>query len=581
MIRIPSVTRLAFAAILSVYLVYPARASKDPTTLDYAMASDIDTLDPHWAYDALSLFVVDQVYETLIAFAGTSLDSFDPRIATVVPTTGNGFLSKDGLTYAFPLRIGAKFHDGTALKAEDVKYSLMRFLLLDREGGASNLLLSPLLGVRSTRDLPSDQIFDLADKAVSIEGGALVLRMQRPFAPLLGVLANFGHIVSKDFVVANGGWNGRKDTWFKHRDPAKEASTLYTRENGTGPFRLENWDHLEKTATLVRSNEYWRRPAALARVNLMAVEDSRERRRRMEKGEVDAAYVERRYLDQFDNMPGVSITDGLPALETQNTVLFNFNVDPKDNAWLGSGRLGDGVPPDFFADADVRKGFAMIFDYDGFIRDAYRSKAVQARGPIPAVLFAHNPRQRPWPYSPAQAEAAFKRARNGEVWAKGFALSMAYTEGRNDRRTTCRLIKQGAEKLNALFHVDCRALPESRLLDEFRARRLPCFVYRWVLDYPDPHNAVEPFLHSRGFFAGPLGYSNPRADAMIDQAAAEIDPAKRKALYFELQAMAIYDAPAIFTVDSYNLVVRSAKVQGWLYHPIQPYGKLYEVTKLP
>ena len=24
-----------------------------------------------------------------------------------------------------------------------------------------------------------------------------------------------------------------------------------------------------------------------------------------------------------------------------------------------------------------------------------------------------------------------------------------------------------------------------------------------------------------------------------------------------------------------------AKVQGWLYHPIQPYGILYEVTKLP
>ncbi len=573
--------KLLIITVAATLIAAPVRASRDPATLDYAMASDIDTLDPHWAYDALSLFVVDQVYETLIAFAGTSLDSFDPRLATVVPTLGNGFLSKDGLTYAFPLRSGAKFHDGTTLKPEDVKYSLMRFLLLDREGGASNLLLWPLLGVRSTQDLPSDRIFDLADKAVSIEGGALVLRMQRPFAPLLGVLANFGHIVSKDFVVANGGWNGRKDTWFKHRNPAKEAATLYTRENGTGPFRLETWDHLGKTATLTRFNEYWRRPAALARVNLMAIEDSRERRRRLEKGEVDAAYVERRYLDEFDNLPGVTITDGLPALETQNTVLFNFNTDPKDNAWVGSGRLGDGVPPDFFADADVRKGFAMIFDYDTFIRDAYRSKAVQARGPIPAVLFAHNPRQRPWPHSPVQAEAAFKRARNGEVWAKGFALSVAYTEGRNDRRNACRLLKLGAEKLNPLFHVDCRALPESRLLDEFRARRLPCFVYRWILDYPDPHNAVEPFLHSRGYFAGPLGYSNPRADAMIEQASAEIDPAKRKALYFELQALAIYDAPAIFTVDSYNLVVRSAKVQGWLYHPIQPYGKLYEVTKLP
>ena len=39
----------------------------------------------------------------------------------------------------------------------------------------------------------------------------------------------------------------------------------------------------------------------------------------------------------------------------------------------------------------------------------------------------------------------------------------------------------------------------------------------------------------------------PRADALIEQASAETDRAKRKALYYELQALAIYDAPAIFT----------------------------------
>ena len=572
--------KLIAATLAVVLLAAPARASHDTSTLDYALASEVDTLDPHWAYDALSLFVGDQIYETLIDFEGASLDSFQPRLATVVPTTANGFLSKDGLTYAFPLRGGAKFHDGTMMAPEDVKYSLLRFLLLDREGGPSALLLLPLLGVRSTRDLPSDRIFDLADKAVSIEGGALVLRMKTPFAPLLGILANFGHIVSKDYVAANGGWDGRKETWFKHRDPAKEASALYAKANGTGPFRLEAWDRVSKTVTLLRFEDYWRHPAALSRVNLMAIEDSRERRRLLAKGEVDAAYVERRYLEQFENLPGVSVTDGLPALETQNTVLFNLKMEPKDNAWLGSGRLGDGVPPDFFDDVEIRKAFAMIFDYDAFVREAYRSKAVQARGPIPPALFGHNPRQRPWPYSPYQAEAAFKRARNGEVWDKGFSLSVAYTEGRSDRRIACRLLKEGAEKLNAKFHIDCRPLPESRLLDEFRAHRLPCFVYRWILDYPASHNAVEPFLHSRGYFAAALGYNNPRADALIEQAAAETDRAKRKALYYELQALAIYDAPAIFTADSSNLVVRSAKLQGWLYHPIQPYGKLFEVTKL-
>ena len=65
--------RLALAALLTLTFGAPAaRASNDPTTLDYATASDIDTLDPHWGYDAVSLFVVDQVYETLIDFKGDS-----------------------------------------------------------------------------------------------------------------------------------------------------------------------------------------------------------------------------------------------------------------------------------------------------------------------------------------------------------------------------------------------------------------------------------------------------------------------------------------------------------------------------
>ncbi|MEK7233411.1 MAG: ABC transporter substrate-binding protein [Elusimicrobiota bacterium] len=574
-------SRLTLVALLVLASGANARASNDPTVLGYALAADVDTLDPHWAYDATSLFIVDQVYETLIDFAGESLDAFEPRIATVVPSLTNGFLSKDGLTYAFPLRSGVTFHDGTPMTTADVKYSLMRFLLLDREGGPSNLLLKGLLGVHRTGDLPPDRIFDLADKAVSIEGGALVLRLNKPFAPLLSILTNFAHIVPKDTITADGGWDGRKETWVRHRNPAKESATLYARMNGTGPFQFESWDRAAKTMTLVRNDHYWRKPAALAKVNLMIIADSHERQRRLAQGEIDVAFVERRYLDQFEGLPGVVVNDGLPALETQNAVLLNFKIEPKDNVWLGSGKLGDGVPPDFFADAEVRKGFAFAFDYDAFIKEGYRSKAVQAHGPIPAVLFGYNPKQKPWPYSPYQAEGAFKRAQNGAVWSQGFALSLAYTEGNAERRIACRLLKEGIEKLNAKFHVDCRALPDSRLLNEFRARRLPAFVYRWILDYPDPHNAVEPFLHSRGYFASTLGYANARADAMIEQAASEADPAKRKALYYELQALAIYDAPAIFTVDSHNIFVRSAKVQGWLYHPIQPYGTLYEVTKTP
>ncbi len=563
------------------FLPAPAHAAEDPSVLRYALAADIDSLDPHWAYDAASLFVTDQVYETLIDFAGAATDAYEPRLASVVPTRENGFISADGLTYAFPLRRGVKFHDGKDLTPDDVRYSILRFMLLDREGGPSSLLLEPLLGLRSTKDLPPQAVWELADKAVRIEGGALVLRLQRPFAPLMSLLANFAPIVSRATVGAAGGWNGGGDSWPAVRDPAKEASSLYARANGTGPFKLLKWDRAQGVA-LERNDAYWRSPAKLTHVVISVTPDGRIRRRMLEKGEVDIAPVERRYLPQFAGAPGITIQDGLPLFEENAVFLLNQKVDPKDNPWLGSGKLdGRGIPPDFLADVDVRRGLNLAFDYDRFIAEGYQGQAQRAIGPVPVGVWARHDRM-PQPFASTEtAKAAFMRAAGGAVWVKGFRLPIAFTESRGDWRLACRVLKDRVESISPLFSIDCRPVPQSQMLDEFRAKRLPAFIYRWVLDYPDPHNAVEPFLHSRGYFAANLSYSNPRVDALVDRAAAEQDLTKRKAQYYELQLMSSVDVPAIFTADAWHAVVRRSKVLGFVYNPITPYGSLYEVSKLP
>lgn len=576
------------AWILAALLLAPGPAmsqSDDPHTLTYVMASDIDTLDPAWAYDTASLFVISQVYETLISYEGAALDRFEPRIASVVPERANGFISKDGLTYAFPLRGGVKFHDGTTMTPEDVKYSLMRFLLTDREGGPSALLLEPLLGrdsVLGPDGKPDPAVFDAADRAVALEAGALVLRLKKPFAPLIPVLAGFAPIVSRAFTVAHGGWDGSKATWVSHSNPAKDRAALYERACGTGPFKLESWDRAAKRLILSRNDSYWRKPADLALVRLQTVSRARDRRAIVLRAEADVVQVETRDLPEFKGVPGIVIDDKTPVMEVPDVIFFNLAVRPEDNPWLGSGKLdGAGVPPDFFADSELRKAFALAFDADAYIRDAYHGRAERARGPIPRGLPGYLSSQQPWAYSLERSAAAFKRARNGEVWAKGFTLPFAYSEGQGERRIACRVLKEGVAKVDARFKVECRPLPQSKLLDEFRARRLPIFIDRWVLDYPDPHNAVQPFLHSKGYFARRLGYSDPRAARLIDEASVESSPAKRKALYSEIQAFAIEDAPQIYTVNAANAMIRRAQVRGWVSNPIFPYGSLYEVNKTP
>ena len=574
---------LALAVLAAALLTGPARAFDDPGVLTYAISTDVDSLDPDWAYDATSLFVVQQMYESLVDFDGPALDRFAPRLASVVPTRDNGFLSKDGLTYAFPIRGGVKFHDGAKMTADDVKYSLMRFMLTDRDGGQSSLLLEPLTGRRTVvgpDGKPDPVVFDLADQAVSVEGGAVVLRLQRPFAPLLSVLANCAQVVSKSYAAAHGGWNGRRETWAVLRDQPKEKTAYYASADGTGPFKLDRWDRELKTLTLLRNDGYWRSPASLAAARLLTVEEPKARRQMLESGEADVAQVDPRALPYFQAVPGAAVDTGLPLLEVNDVIFFNERIEPRDNQWIGSGRLdGQGITPDFFADALVRKAFAFAFDVDAYIRDGFHGAAKRAHGPIPQGLPGYAERQQGLPYSLEDSARAFQDAHGGDIWANGFLLPMAYPEGNTERHLACRVLQEGLAKVNPKFRVDCRGLEQSKLLDELRARRLSAFVYRWILDYPDSNNAVEPFLGSKGFFGAALGYSNPRADAMIASAAAETDPAKRTALYEELQALAIYDVPEIFTVATSGAIARRVKVLNWSHHPMQPYGSLYQVVK--
>src|SRR3989337_3368107 len=129
------------------------QAVKNPDTLTIVRFGDPESLDPAYEYGAASgEIVVWGLYESLIFFNGGSTGTFVPMLATEVPSVANGGISRDGKTYTFKIRPNVKFHDGTTMTAEDVKYSLLRFMFMDRDGGPSWILLSTILGVETTRD---------------------------------------------------------------------------------------------------------------------------------------------------------------------------------------------------------------------------------------------------------------------------------------------------------------------------------------------------------------------------------------------------------------------------------------------
>jgi peptide/nickel transport system substrate-binding protein len=560
------------------------QAVKNPDTFVLVRFGDPESLDPAYAYDtASSEIILWHVYETLIFFNGGSTGTFVPMLATEVPSVANGGISRDGKTYTFKVRPNVKFHDGTTMTAEDVKYSLLRFMFMDRDGGPSWILLAPILGVNETRDdkgALNTALFAQANNAIKASGNTLTITLKEPYAAFLPIMAQWSMTVNKKWAISRGDWNGTAAGLAALNNPAKPEDTkLFAQGNGTGPFKLVQWDRQGRQAILERNTTYWRAQAKLGRVIYRVVEDFGPRRLMIQQGDADWVSVNRVEQSQVMGVPGVRVVDNLPQLVVTG-IYMNTKIDVTGgNPDVGSGRLdGNGVPPDFFTDVNVRRGVAYAFDYSTAIRDCNRGAAAVNKGPIPQGMFGYNQNQ-PWfTTDRTRAEAAFREARGGQVWNSGFKFTVAFNSGNTTRQCMAQVLKTNLEALNTKFKVDVRGVTWAQYLSLYRQAKLPMWIIGWAADYPDPDNFVTPFMHSTGTYGKAQGYNNPQVDKLIQDARNETDTAKRRAIYFELMKIAFEDPITLYLQPTAFNVMRTW-VRGWYNNPsfFGPY--LYPVSK--
>src|SRR5688572_11798394 len=120
------IVTIAWFALLAVILgagLVPVPAAAQPAgTLVVGLVAEPVNLDPAQVTDLNSNRVGRRIVETLVAFPDESTQ--------VVPGLAESWtISKDGHQYTFKLRKGIKFHDGTPLNAEAVKFSIERQIL--------------------------------------------------------------------------------------------------------------------------------------------------------------------------------------------------------------------------------------------------------------------------------------------------------------------------------------------------------------------------------------------------------------------------------------------------------------------
>ena len=121
---------LAATALSGIPGIARAQAPSRARTIRAVMQGDLRSLDPIWTTANITAYHGAMIYDTLFALDG------DQR--TQPQMVAKFGVSDDKLTHTFELRDGLKFHDGSAVTADDVVASIRRWAA--RDGGGQHMM---------------------------------------------------------------------------------------------------------------------------------------------------------------------------------------------------------------------------------------------------------------------------------------------------------------------------------------------------------------------------------------------------------------------------------------------------------
>jgi peptide/nickel transport system substrate-binding protein len=543
---------------------------KNPDMFIIADAFDIASLDPAYAYDSYSAGQIQNIYETLIKFDSNSTSEFIPSLAT------EWTISEDGKTYRFKIREGVSFHNGNPLTPQDVEYSFERGMVQDYVLGPQWMFFEPLFGLGNYTSRTDNGLIPLEEieSKVEVDGQWVQFNLATPYEPFLQILASsWGSIVDMDWCIQNGDWNGTEESYEALNNPPPGGSPINSIACGTGPFMLESWEPGIQIR-LVRNDDYWGAPASFERVITQIVDEWGTRRLMLQSGDVDCAVVPSGAIQEVKEMPGILVYEDVPMLFNQ-AFFFQFDIDPT-STFIGSGQLdGNGIPANFFSDIDVRKGFAYAFDWDTYIDDALAGYGEQISSPIVKGIPYY---QSDWPsyeLDLAKAGEHLKAAWDGLLWENGFEMTLVYASGDMPGKIACEILQNNLFEINPLFKINIQLMGWPTMLNEMMLGHLPMYVNGWTADYPDPHNFVFPYMHSKGTFAQAQRYSNEAADDLIEEAISSSNHSERQILYDQIAELYYEEVPSIMIVQSLGVYFLRDWIQGFVYNPIRSVYAMY------
>jgi peptide/nickel transport system substrate-binding protein len=311
---------LAATALTAAPVIVRAQTPSRAKTIRAVMQGDLRSLDPIWTTANITAYHGAMIYDTLFA-----LDANQRPQPQMVGKFG---VSDDKLTHTFELRDGLKFHDGSAVTADDVVASIRRWAA--RDGGGQHMM--PRVKDISKKD---DKTFIIALKEPY---GLVTELMAKTATPLLYIM--------------------------RKKEAETDPNQQITEFVGSGPFSYNRDETRQGTRYVYdRNPNYVPRsepPSGLAGAKVVKVDrviyenmpDSQTALQALKAAEID--FFEIPPLDLLDTLE----SDPDIKVEVLNK-LGNYGIM----------RLNHLYPP--FDNVDARKALLYLIDQEEFMKASF------------------------------------------------------------------------------------------------------------------------------------------------------------------------------------------------------------------
>ena len=460
----------------------------------------INTLDPGKATLIPEFYVIWALYNGLMKLDANS----DP-----VPDLAES-LKSDGNVLEFKLRKGVKFHDGSEMTADDVKFTLER-LLDDKFASPNKSKVSGLSAI----EVPDASTVRLVTKEA--------------FAPLLTFLSNARtgtQVLSRKATSAAGDDFGKKPI-------------------GTGAYALKDWVPGERVSLSAFAGYIGGAPK-IGFIDMPLIAEESSGVTALLGGQIDITSTA-----PFADIPNLEKNASITVLKQAGLncrfVSLNHRKAP-------------------FDDPAFRRACSMAFDRNAMVRAVLFGEGVTAHGLIPpSIGYAYGGNNRPLcTYDPAKAKAELAKSKypNGAeaeimTWGQSWWKRMAEV-----------FVAQCNQTLGTKFTV--QVTEANTVFQRHKSGDYQGSIWGW-LGLLDADEYMYDIVHSKGW-RNFYGYSNPKVDDLLERARRELDQGKRGALYKEAENTMIEDMPIVplFVSNIHNLMTK--KVQGFKQLPYSNWG---------